>query len=236
MDSSWIDKVIEFHIGKEPLLFIAPHEGVELVEAEVEGEKRVVQIGERGTGYLAKLAAREVNGSYIVIHAPRLQADFARDPSLLGKGEKFRQNLDGKKIWFESHKNTSYKLPIEKFHKLVGKINPKFIVDIHTMGSDRAHVKLGFGKDRRYINGSENALRFRDTLMEKSQLDLKVQVSKVELTGESEFILNRYEEGRLAMLVEFSNPLGFKIENGEIDKRYQTLMKHIALLTKEWIK
>lgn len=233
----WINKDIEYHIGDEPVLFIAPHRGEMKVEVkDLEGNLRKLHLGEVGTGHLVKLAAREVNGSYLVVHVPRLKADFARDPKFLGKGEKFRQNLQGKKIWFESHKDTNYAGLLKKFHDLIKKINPDFIIDIHNMGSRKVDAKLGFGRDRRYINGSDNALKFRDELLKRLEKPLEVLVSKVELTGESEYILNKYEKNRLAMLIELSRPRGLDEEKGVYKPEFQELIRQAALLALEWTK
>ncbi|MBR9680693.1 MAG: hypothetical protein GOU98_02615 [Candidatus Altiarchaeota archaeon] len=235
MQSKWIGKSIEYHIGKEPILFVAPHRGEIQVEIKDGDKTRKIQIGEVGTGHLVKLAAKEVGGSYIVVYVPRLKADFARDPKLLGKGETFRQKLHGKKFWFESHKDTKYKKMIDDFHKLIRKINPKFVIDIHNMGSSNEDARLGFGKDRRYINGTRNALQFRDELVSRLDEKMHILVSKTELTGESEYILYKYEKGRLAMLIELSSSLGLNRKKGVYDEKFQTLIKEVAKLAREWI-
>ncbi|MBR9689827.1 MAG: hypothetical protein GOV01_02955 [Candidatus Altiarchaeota archaeon] len=231
----WIDKVVEYEVGKSPVLFIAPHEGVEITTIKTDEGPQLVRIGERGTGYLAKLAAQHIGGSFIVVHVPRLKADFARDPALLGKGDRFRQNIDGKfKVWFDGHKDTQYAKTLERFHELIQKINPKFIVDVHTMGTSKIDAKLGFGKNRRYIGGSENALRFRDELMKMVDCNLNVLVSKIELTGESEFILNKHSKGRNVMLLELSSTNGFKSEDGVFNPLYEKLIVKLAELTNKW--
>jgi len=125
---------------------------------------------------------------------------------------------------------------MKKFHTLIKKINPHFIIDIHNMGGKKADAKLGFGRDRRYINGSDNALKFRDELLMRLKKPLKILVSKVELAGESEYILNKYEKGRLAMLIELSSPLGLDRKKGIYRQEFQELIGQVARLALEWTK
>jgi hypothetical protein len=232
MRSRWIDKVVEYgSFGDAPVLVVAPHEGVELIE--VEGE--LVRLGERGSGFLARTAAEHAGCSFIVVHVPRSRADFARDPALLGRGEKFRLHMDGrKKVWLDCHTDRRYSGVLEKFHGLIEKKDPSFLVDFHTMGNAHIDVKLGFGKRRQYIGGTGRALRFRDELKAMMTHDLNVLVSKKELTGESEFILRSHHAGRLAAMVEFSSTRGFSLHEGKIQPGYVEAAEKAAELAAKW--
>ena len=223
----WIERMVEYEQGRSPILVVAPHEGTEVVK--VEGGPVVV--GERGSGELARLAARHVGGSYIAVHVPRFRADFARAPELLGEGAKFRFNVLGERHEFTGHKDTAYLRIMEEFHGLIEKFNPDFLLDFHKMLGRETDIRLGFGRDRRYVGGSGRALDFRDQVVRDLKIrghDLKIMVSKRALTGESEYILNRHHEGRLAALVEFSSSRGFDMDEGRISAGYREAAKVIA--------
>jgi len=224
----WIERVVEYDsFGDAPVLIVAPHEGTELVE--VDGASVVV--GERGSGELAKIAAKHVGGSYIVVHVPRFRADFARSPELLGEGAMFRFNVLGKRHEFTGHKDTAYKQIMEKFHNLVGEFNPKFLLSFHKMLGKDVDIRLGFGLDRKYIGNSKRALEFRKQVVGDLAVrghSLEILVSKRALTGESEYILNRHHKGRLAALVEFSSSKGFDMNSGHINPGYREAANLIA--------
>lgn len=226
--SKWIERVVEYDsFGDAPVLVVAPHEGTELVE--VDGVS--VVIGERGSGELAKRAAKHVGGSYIIVHVPRFRADFARSPDLLGEGAMFRFNVLGKRREFTGHKDTAYKEIMEKFHDLIEKFNPQFLLNFHKMLGKDVDIRLGFGLDRRYIGGSKKALEFRKHIVGDLAVrgySLDILVSKRALTGESEYVLNRHHNGRLAALAEFSSSKGFEMESGHINPGYMEAANLIA--------
>jgi len=236
MKCKWIDKVVEHgSYGDSGVLVVAPHEGVELMEVEAGGRRHLVRLGERGSGYLARLAAKQVGGSYIIVHVPRTHADFARDPALLGKGERFRLHIDGEwKVWLDCHTDELYAGVLEKFHDLIEDIDPQFLLDYHTMGNRNIDIKLGFGEERRYIGGTEKALMFRDEVTSRMEHSVKMLVSKLELTGESEFILNSHQSGRNAALVEFSSTRGFRLSRGHIKPAFVEAAKKVAEVAGGW--
>ncbi len=236
MKSKWLNRLIEYgSYGDAPIVFIAPHEGGELIKIDVGESKQIVEISERGTGYLVKLAAKQIGATFIINQVPRIQADFARDPKLLGKGEIFRYFLLGKRRELKCHINNNYLNLMERFHGLIEKLNPSFIIDFHRMSSEDIDIRLGFGVGRKYIGGSENALDFRKRIFNKSNFDdLKIMISKRVLAGESEFILNKHHKGRRAALVEFSSQRGFDLEKGKISARYETFVKKLAEVSNEF--
>ncbi len=216
--------------GDSPILVVAPHEGVSMVE--VDGHR--VRVGEPGTAYLARLAAKHIGGACLISRVPRMEADFARDPALLGKGASFRIAVSGKRVVLEGHKNKSYSGLLNKFHETIERLDPRFILDFHRMSNRDVDVRLGFGADRRYIGGTERALEFKRQLLEKLAargVSLEVLVSRVRLTGESEFILNTHHRGRKAALVEFAER-GFR---DGVDPRYEEVARCLVELALEWI-
>ncbi len=230
--AKWMDELVEYgSFGDVPVLVVAPHEGVSL--EIVDG--RVAKIGERGTGYLARLAARHIGGSYIVSHVPRMEADFARDPAELGKGARFKYNIDGEIFTLTSHRNPAYAGLLGEFHGLIERLNPRFLLTYHRMGgSDGVDLRFGFGRERQYIGGTENALEFKRRFLERVS-GLEVLVSKLKLAGESEFILKSHYRGRVAGLVEFSSKL-FRLGSGRIDRRVVRAARVVAELAAEWVK
>lgn len=222
--------MIEYEtFGETPVLIVAPHEGTGTTE--VEGKP--LRVGEPGTARLARLAAKHVDGSCLVSRVPRLEADFARDPALLGKGAKFRLGRPGKRLVLTGHRDVRHSGLLKQFHDTILQCNPRFIIDFHRMSNRDADIRLGFGADRRYIGGTGKALQFRGQLVKRLSakgVSLEVLVSKTRLTGESDFILSKHHQGRLAALVEFA-ARGFPR-----DARYDEAAKSVAETAEEWVR
>jgi hypothetical protein len=228
--------VIEHEVfGDSGILVIAPHEGV----GPVEIDGKTFRIGESGTAHLARLAAEHVGGACLVSRVPRAEADFARDPALLGKGAPFSiraggsRQSGGRRVTLKGHTNRDYAGLLREFHQIIRESDPEFIIDVHRMSNRDVDVRLGFGRDRRYIGGTAKALEFKKRLLEKfgrAGLSLEVLVSKRRLTGESEFILRNYHKGRKALLVEFA-ARGFPP-----GPEYERAVELLAELAKEWLQ
>jgi len=234
--SKWLNRLVEYgSYGDTPIVFIAPHEGGDLIELDVDETKEIVEISERGTGHLVKLAAKQIGATFIINQVSRIQADFARNPDLLGKGETFKYFLKEKRREFKCHTDIKYLKLLKRFHNLIEKRNPSFIIDFHRMSSEEIDIRLGFGVNRKYIGGTKNAFDFRKKIFDKSDFnDLNVMISKKVLAGESEFILNKHHKGRHVALVEFSSQRGFDLEKGYISERYETFVKKLAEVSTEF--
>lgn len=229
---AWIRELVEWEsFGDSKVLVIAPHEGTCLLEKG----GMIIRIGERGTAELARLAARHVGGTYLASHVPRIEADFARDPALLGEGAEFRIRSHGRRVVLRGHTNTAYAGLLERFHSVIEEAQPSFILDFHRMAGTRVDIRLGFGAERQYIGGTERALQFKRDFLEKCDPSLEVWVSKVKLAGESEFILNHYSSRAKTMLVEFSSKRGFRMSRGEIKEEYRQAARAAAETAREWI-
>ena len=223
------DGVDFFSFGNLPILVLVPHAGGESLEVSSEGKKVTFNVEETNTDLLGAIAAKSIGANLLVSRVPRNRADFARNPDLLGK-EMFAQlghsSLE-KPFKIKTHQDISYKQALEKFHKKIETLNPKFIMAFHGMRNRRFDVLLGFGKQRQYIKGIENSRKFKQNVIEKlNNPNIKVGISVKKLLGESEYNLKHHVENkRLGVLCEF-NYDGRK--KNKLSQEYIDLSKAIA--------
>ncbi len=218
------------------VLIIAPHAGKKKLQLS---EEEYITLGEKNTDALTVVASANTGAGFIIVKVPRDEADFARPPELLGTGARAKLATSmGRARVITTHNNPVWQPVLEKFHKLITEIQPRFLLTYHGMSSRAFDVLLGFGKDRRYIGGWENAKKFRENIQEflqKWDVEVKIGISKKKLTGESDYILNHYTAkfGIPGALVEYN----WQGRKGEIPSReYQLTAVAIAKAAERWVK
>lgn len=239
------DGVDFYSFGSKPLLFLVPHAGGKRVEVSAQGKNITVNVSESGTHILAALAARSVGGKLIVSRVPRTEVDFARAPDQLGGDVKARLGHPDvlEPFHVRTHRDGSKRELLEDYHRCIEKVDPDFLLAYHGMRNTKFDVLLGFGSERQYIGGSDNALRFRSWVRdlmgysgdqgEKSTETPRVGVSINVLTGESEYNLNRHTGGsRDGVLVEFDK----SGRCGSPTEGYRRVSVAIAKAAERWVR
>ena len=210
--TNWIENKIEYKVfsgyEENKILIVAPHAFQGRCFVNISGKMKKIKVGETNIHILTKIASYNINGAFIISYVPRTEADFARKPELLGKGLKLNFLVNGKRHPIDIHKNTKYFYLLEKFHKMIEDLNPKFILSFHGTEIPNFDALLGFGKNKKYIKGKENAFRFRKNVLKKLKKldiqDLKIKISKI-YRGISEAVLNMHvKDNRMGILVEFN--------------------------------
>ncbi|MCD6421923.1 hypothetical protein J7L13_01055 [bacterium] len=215
--SSWLTEGIEYYVfdgyRKNRVLIVAPHAGMERIRIKVEGREYWVRVGDENTDKLAKIAAYNIKGCFLVSHIPRTEVDLARNPENIGKGVKLRVRIslkgnERRLVLVPIHKNTGYYSVAVKFHRFIHEIQPNFILSFHGMRYDKYDALLGFGINALYIEGMENAVRFKEIVLDELESEvrnnIKIKISE-RFLGKSEYILNSHVKyDTFGCLVEFS--------------------------------
>jgi len=236
--SEWIEEKVEYKLfdgyERTRVLIVAPHASRERVKVEIEGRKISLRVGDVNSDKLAKIAAYNIGGAYLISYVSRIHADFARRPDDLGKGLRLNYLYHGKRRSIRIHRDESYKPLLERFHELIEELKPRFILSFHGTVIKNFDALLGFGEERKFIGGRENAMMFKRLVLEKMKkygIEAKIGVSKRFYLGRSEAILTMHvNEGRNGCLVEFSD----KERVGFPSKRYQILATCIAEVARGW--
>lgn len=236
--TNWIENKIEYKFFGDEVLIVVPHAGMKIEKIKINGKFYSFSIGEKNVGELAKIAAYNKKCGFLISYVPRVEADFARDPNLLGFGLKLKRigkwRDERKRVLLKIHRNKNFLNLLLKFHSLIKSFNPKFIISFHGMFNRKFDILLGFGKNKKFIGGVEKAFKFRKKVKRKlKDINLKIGISKRKLLGEREFILSTYTKNRPGVLVEFN------LEKRKEDIpsiSYQIASIFIAETAKEWIK
>ncbi len=238
--SSWLTEGIEYYVfdgyRKNRVLIVAPHAGIKRLKVNVDGREYWVRVGDENTDKLAKIAAYNIKGGFLVSYIPRTEVDLARNPENIGKGVKLRIKISLKErnerrlVLIPIHKNTAYYSVAVKFHRFIHEIQPNFILSFHGMRYDNYDALLGFGINGLYIEGMENAARFKeiilDELEESVRNNIKIKISE-RFLGKSEYILNSHVKyNTFGCLVEFSYRK--RVFRSLPQKEYQMLATAIA--------
>jgi len=231
-------KVEHYKFGEAPVLIVAPHIGGEKIEWKAEGKTVIFNMCEWATDILAAKAAREIGGHLMVSRIPRNKVDFARSPEDLGRGITARLGHSRLEhpVLMPVHADTSGRPLLEKFHKKIDEIRPKFILTYHGMMNKKYDVLLGFGRRKQYIGGLVNAHKFRSMVVRTLPKNpgLKVGISWKRLTGESDYVLKSHVHKPVrGALVEF-NKKGRSEQ--EPSSEYEQLAVAIARVAKEWVE
>ena len=204
---------IEFcKFGNRKLLIVAPHAGTAIVKVEHAGKVYRARVGDLNTDVLAKIAAFNCGASCLISYVPRHLADFARSPNKIGKGELIKaigkHDNDERRVPMKVHRDKSYKQLLEKFHSIIKKERPRYIVSFHGKRGKIFDAIIGVGKDFRLIGGKRRFELFKSKLSEllaKEKLKLKLRFTTSRFSGERDYTLDFYSRALKSkcLLIEF---------------------------------
>jgi len=243
---------------KNRALFTAEHAYTSRVKTPQYGKKSYVKIGDKNTDKLVMMMAHKLRSSFLISRLSRVDADPNRPTNTLGEDERILLEIfkskDEDKKYFRVHRNKDYAPFLEKYHSTIEELNPSGLVSVHGM-SEKAHppdILLGFGRNYRIIDGTENALKFKKLFIKKLnealsrfkiENKLKINISKSLFTGEKNYVLSKHviqynktnKNKRFGMHVEF-NVRGRIVRENFIRKDYQIATQVLADTVLEWLK
>ena len=207
-----IDNYLEFkkfdNYEENKILIVAPHACKGKYLLNIKGKNMLIPGGEKNVAELTKIASYNVGCAFLISYVPRFEADFARGIEDLGKGLVLNFLVGEKRIPIKIHTNKKYLNLLKKFHKIIEKIDPSFILSFHGTFIRNFDALFGFGKEKRFISGKKLAFKFRREVVKKMKEmkeDVKVGIAKKIYVGRSEYILNTHVKGnKKGVLVEFA--------------------------------
>jgi hypothetical protein len=240
------------------ILFTAEHAVVKKIELKEFGKNAYITIGEKNTDLLAKLAAFHIRSAYIFPLFSRLDADASRNPNDIGKGltllTRIWKSKKQKRTRVLIHSNPAFLPHLNRYHKIIERLNPKAVISIHGMNIKRKFdVLFGFAENYSAIGGKDLAFQFKYSLLNfledvfhklKLGPPPKIAISTWLLTGSKNYVLSKHvveynklsNENRIGMQVEF-NWRG-RVDKKDWDKpsiRYQVFIQALANFVFRWL-
>ncbi len=214
------------------------------------GKETFIPVGDKNTDKLAKLAAKAVNGAYILSHLPRTTVDMSKSPKELQEDISVPVKIAGTKKMMTRliiHTNPKKERILKKYQNRVKRLRPEIILCYHGMHDrHKSDITLGFGPHKIYIGGREYATMFtkyykkvlRKTLEGMNlKNNLKIRRSKYIFLGRTNFTLKKnvrlynkkFNKKRMGIHVEFNLRGRTRKSSKEVPKlRYQVAAQVLA--------
>ncbi|MAH42298.1 hypothetical protein CL614_01040 [archaeon] len=214
------------------------------------GQETFIPVGDKNTDKLAKLAAKAVNGAYILSHLPRTTVDMSKSPKELREDISVPVKIAGTKRMMTRliiHTNPKKERILKKYQNRVKILRPEIIICYHGMHKrHKSDITLGFGPHKIYIGGRKYATMFtkyykkelKKTLESmKLRNNLKIRRSKYIFLGRTNFTLKknvrlhnkRFKKKRMGIHVEFNLRGRTTKASTEVPKlRYQVAAQVLA--------
>lgn len=220
------------------------------------GEEPFIPVGDKNTDKLAKLAAKSVNGAYILSRLPRTTIDMSRSPKELKKNVTVPVKIFGTKKMMTRllvHKSPKKERILKRYQRRVNRLHPEVILSYHGMHHrHRSDITLGFGPNKIYIGGRKYAVLFTRLFKKRLKVafaehklkdGLKIRRSKYTFLGRSNYTLKRnvrlynkkYKKKRMGIHVEFNLRGRTRRDSKEVPKlRYQVAAQVLACTAAEF--